>query len=76
MSYQRIRSIDYPAHRVRLKTFPPPVERRDLGDAWVDGSPYSVVRVYPNFDLNPGTQGDITVVLVVFTLNRSFYPTT
>ena len=33
------------------------MELRDLWDVSVDGSPYTVVRAYPNFDPNPGDQG-------------------
>ena len=33
------------------------MERRDLWDVSVDGSPYTVVRAYPNFDPNPGDPG-------------------
>ena len=33
------------------------MERRDLWDVSVDGSLYTVVRAYPNFDPNPGNPG-------------------
>ena len=35
----------------------PTLERRDLWNVSVDGSPYTVVRAYPNFDPNPGNPG-------------------
>ena len=50
------RSINYPAQGKPYSIFPP-LERRDLWDVSVDGSPYTVVRAYPNFDPNPGYPG-------------------
>ena len=50
------RSIDYPAQGKPYNILPS-LERRDLGDVSIDGSPYTVVRAYPNFDPNPGDPG-------------------
>ena len=56
LSYRGKRSIDYPAQGKPYNILPP-LERRDLWDVSVDGSPYTVVRAYPNFDPNPGGPG-------------------
>ena len=50
------RSIDYPAQGKPYNILPP-LERRDLWDVSADGSPYTVVRAYPDFDPNPGDPG-------------------
>ena len=50
------KTIDYPAQGKPYNILPP-LERRDLWDVSVDGSPYTVVRAYPNFDPNPGDPG-------------------
>ena len=50
LRYRGKRSIDYYPAQVIF----PPMERRDLWDVSDDGSPYTVVRAYPNFDPNPG----------------------
>ena len=52
------RSIDHPAQG-KAYNIVPPLERRDLWDVSVDGSPYSAVCAYkyPNFDPGPGDPG-------------------
>ena len=50
------RWIDYPSQGKPYNILPP-FERRDIWEVSVDGSPYSVVRAYPNFDPNPGDPG-------------------
>ena len=56
LSYRGERSIDYPAQGKPYNIFPP-LERRDLWGVSVDGSPYTVIRAYINFDPNPGDPG-------------------
>ena len=56
LSYRGKRPIDYPAQSKPYNILPP-LERRDLWDVSVDGSPYTVVPAYPNFDPNPGEPG-------------------
>ena len=56
LSYRGKRSIDYPAQSKPYNILPP-LERRDIWDVSVDGSPCTVVRPYLNFDPNPGNPG-------------------
>ena len=58
LSYPGKRSIHYPAQG-KPCNISPPLERRDLWDVSVDGSPYTVVRAYPTFDPNPGDCDEI-----------------
>ena len=56
LSYRGKRSVDYPTQGKPYNILPP-LKRRDIWDVSVDGSPYSVVRVHPTFDPNPGDPG-------------------
>ena len=56
LSYRGKRSIDYPAQGKPYNILPIS-ERRDLWNVSVDGSPYTVVHAYSNFDPNPGDPG-------------------
>ena len=61
LSYRGKRPIDYPAQSKPYNILPP-LERRDLWDVSVDGSPYTVVRAYSTSIQILGTQGDMLTI--------------